>query len=86
MTVRTDEQVLDKIESDAVAELMAKNDKKPLLVGSIKSNVGNVQAAAGLMGVLKALLALDSGVLAPNLHLQKLNEDIEAFRTNQLEV
>jgi acyl transferase domain-containing protein/nucleoside-diphosphate-sugar epimerase/NADPH:quinone reductase-like Zn-dependent oxidoreductase/arylamine N-acetyltransferase/ectoine hydroxylase-related dioxygenase (phytanoyl-CoA dioxygenase family) len=40
----------------------------PLLIGSVKSNIGHTEAASGLMGVIKALLSLESGNVLPNLH------------------
>ena len=77
---------MDKIESNVVAELFSKNREDALLVGSIKSNVGQTEAAAGFMSVLKAVFALDLGTLAPNNHVRKINKGIQAFSQNQLQV
>ena len=41
----------------------------PLLLGSIKSNIGHSQAAAGVAGVIKMVMALQHGVLPRSLHL-----------------
>ncbi|WP_435213360.1 SDR family NAD(P)-dependent oxidoreductase [Streptomyces sp. bgisy034] len=42
-------------------------------VGSIKSNMGHLEAAAGLAGVVKAVLALRRGVIPPSIHFQEAN-------------
>ncbi|WP_323185615.1 type I polyketide synthase [Kitasatospora sp. NBC_01287] len=44
---------------------------RPLLLGSIKSNIGHSQAAAGVAGVIKMVLALRNGVLPPTLHVDE---------------
>ncbi|TDC95427.1 SDR family NAD(P)-dependent oxidoreductase [Saccharopolyspora aridisoli] len=45
-------------------------------LGSVKSNVGHLLAAAGMAGFTKVLLQLRAGKLAPSLHAEQLNPDI----------
>lgn len=45
----------------------------PVCIGSIKPNVGHMEAAAGAIGLVKAVLAVNKGELAPQTRLQKLN-------------
>lgn len=52
----------------------------PLTVssGSIKSNLGHLEGSAGLAAIIKSMLILERGVIAPNALFEKLNPEIEA--------
>ena len=68
----------DPIEVEAVTEsFRSYTDKKNYCaLGSVKSNIGHLMAAAGVTGVIKVLLALKHKQLPPSLHLKKANEHI----------
>jgi acyl transferase domain-containing protein/surfactin synthase thioesterase subunit len=51
-------------------------------VGSIKGNVGHLEAAAGLAGLLRAQLVLEHGVIPPQAGLQRLNSEIHLENTS----
>jgi len=50
---------------------------EPLLLGSVKTNIGHADAAAGIAGFLKVVLALERGQLPASLHAQPLNPRID---------
>ena len=49
----------------------------PLYVGSVKTNIGHTEGASGLAGVIKAVLSLERGAIAPNLHFKTPNPQID---------
>lgn len=79
-------QRLDEIESEAVATLFCPGRTAPLLVGSVKSHSGHAEGAAALLSLIKALFALDSGYIAPNMHFSKPNPKIKPLVDGRLKV
>ncbi len=65
----------DSIEIGALlAELCGNRPvSRALLVGSVKTNIGHLEGAAGVAGLIKAALMLKFGMIPPHLHLQKPN-------------
>jgi acyl transferase domain-containing protein/NAD(P)-dependent dehydrogenase (short-subunit alcohol dehydrogenase family) len=56
----------DRVEAEALATAYGtKSRKTPLVLGSVKSNLGHTQGAAGAMAILKTALALDRGEVPP---------------------
>jgi myxalamid-type polyketide synthase MxaB len=62
----------DPIEMRALAAVMgeARAAERPLLVGSVKTNIGHLEAAAGVAGMIKVILALHHDRLPAHLHLK----------------
>jgi acyl transferase domain-containing protein/NADPH:quinone reductase-like Zn-dependent oxidoreductase/nucleoside-diphosphate-sugar epimerase/acyl carrier protein len=68
----------DPIEVQALGEVFAP-DRPPgrdLVLGAVKSNIGHLEAAAGMAAIGKVILALQKGQIPPNLHFQTPNPHI----------
>ncbi|WP_410586369.1 SDR family NAD(P)-dependent oxidoreductase [Amycolatopsis sp. lyj-23] len=65
----------DPVEATAIGEVLG-DSPGPHWLGSVKSNFGHTEAAAGVAGVIKAVLCLQRGVVPPNLHFEKPNPRI----------
>ena len=68
----------DPIEAGAISKAIAKNRPldQPLMMGSVKANVGHLEGASGITGVIKCVLMLENGVIFPNRNFEKPNERI----------
>ncbi len=62
----------DPIEVGALQEVVAKERSHgaPLLIGALKSNIGHTEAAAGVVGIIKTILALKNELLPRNIHFE----------------
>ncbi len=65
----------DAIEFQALAEVFraGRAASEPLLITSVKTNIGHLEPAAGIAGVIKVVLALQMEEIPPHLHLTKVN-------------
>ena len=72
----TGTKVGDPMEADALGKGLAQRRSQPLPIGSVKSNIGHLEPASGLAGVLKSLLTFKHGAVPATLHQQSLNPDI----------
>ena len=67
----------DPVEATAIGRSIGQKRSNALPIGSIKTNIGHLEPASGLAGVLKAVLALNHGLLPPSLHFSVPNPHIE---------
>lgn len=66
----------DPIEVFALADAYGTERQTPLMIGSVKSNIGHLNAASGMASLLKVVLALQHGEIPPTRHVKQLNPRI----------
>ena len=68
----------DPIELSAIGRVLGSKRAKsdPLVVGSVKSNLGHLEPASGIAGLIKLALSLHHGTTPPNVHFSKPNPRI----------
>jgi len=69
----------DPIEVQALGEVISdkRQDNNPCWIGSLKTNIGHLEPAAGIMSVIKVALSLQQGVIPPHLNFENPNPHIE---------
>ena len=75
----TGSQLGDAIEMRAVGAVYGRgrDADNPLLVGTVKSNIGHLEPAAGIAGAVKTVLAMNRGVIPKHLHFENPNPEID---------
>ncbi|MEM8640791.1 MAG: type I polyketide synthase [Cyanobacteria bacterium P01_G01_bin.54] len=63
----------DPIEAEALAQVFGEARETPLMLGSVKANIGHLETAAGIAGIIKVVLALQNRQVPPNFHLREFN-------------
>ncbi len=71
----TGTEVGDPIEIDATAAVYGRGRdvSRPLLIGSVKTNIGHLESAAGSAGLIKTVLAINRGLIPGHLHFNNPN-------------
>lgn len=77
----------DPIEANALAEALCadRTDDNPLVIGSVKTNLGHLETASGVAGLVKAALVLKHGRIPASLHFETPSPHID-FTTLKLRV
>ncbi|HYB80885.1 MAG TPA: type I polyketide synthase, partial [Mycobacterium sp.] len=70
----------DPIEFEALAATYGRGDS-PCALGAVKTNIGHLEAAAGVAGFIKAVLAVGHSEIPPNLHFHRWNPGIDPSPT-----
>ncbi|KAK2623593.1 hypothetical protein QTJ16_007147 [Diplocarpon rosae] len=73
----TGTKVGDPIEATALHEVFGgRTEKQPLFIGSVKSNIGHLEGASGVVSVIKTAMMLEKGFVLPNCNFEKGNPKI----------
>lgn len=75
----------DPTEVSAMSAVYGGKRNGPCYIGSIKPNIGHLEAGAGVMGFIKAVLAIQKGILPPQTNLSTLNSRVD-WKESGLEV
>ncbi|KAI5717132.1 hypothetical protein M8J77_000765 [Diaphorina citri] len=82
----TGTKVGDPQEVNAITDVFCKDRSSPLLLGSVKSNMGHSEPASGLCSIAKVLIAMEAGAIPANLHFYEPNPDLPGLLDGRLQV
>ncbi|KDR18643.1 hypothetical protein L798_06624, partial [Zootermopsis nevadensis] len=82
----TGTKVGDPEELNTLDQVFCKGRKAPLLIGSVKSNLGHSEPASGMCSIMKVLIAMETGIIPPNLHYYNPREGVEALVEGRIKV
>ena len=68
----------DFTEFKAITKVFGACRETPVFVGSIKSNIGHLEAASGIAGLIKAVLVIEKGCIPPNVNLERAKQGLNA--------
>ena len=74
----------DPIEAAAIGNSFRKHrtPEEPLYIGAVKSNIGHLEGASGIAGLIKTILALEKGAIPPNAGFERVNPRIDTSALN----
>ena len=77
----------DRVETAAVGNVFAsgRTPEEPLLIGTLKTNLGHTEGASGLASVMKVILSMEQGHIPATLGIKKLNPNLD-FKGGRLRV
>ena len=82
----TGTKVGDPEELMSIDKIFCTGRNKPLPVGSVKSNIGHSEPSSGLASVTKAIIAMETGYLPPNINFNKAREEADSLMSGRLQV
>ncbi|CAG9830404.1 unnamed protein product [Diabrotica balteata] len=83
---KTGTPVGDIIECESLRKHFCQKRNEPLLIGSVKSNMGHSEVASGLCSLTKAVFAMEEGIIPANIHTEFLDSTLPGVKENQLKV
>ncbi|XP_055326066.1 fatty acid synthase-like [Sitodiplosis mosellana] len=74
----------DPEECKALDNIFCRGRTEPLLVGSIKSNIGHTESTSGACSITKAIIAFEHGKVPPNLNFEQIRSSIPALTEKRM--
>ncbi|XP_014291398.1 fatty acid synthase [Halyomorpha halys] len=82
----TGTKVGDEQEVNTIVEVLCNGRSSPLLIGSVKTNMGHAEPASGVASIAKIVISMETGVIPANLHFKNPRPDIPGLNNGQLQV
>ncbi|GAB1865770.1 Fatty acid synthase [Camponotus japonicus] len=76
----------DPVELQAIDETLCINRDFPLLIGSVKSNIGHSEATSGHCQIAKVLIAMETGIIPPTIHFKHPRKDLTAIIEGRVKI
>lgn len=77
---------MDAEELNGLAKCYRRDKSTPLLVGSVSGNMGNGECTSGFMSVVKAIIAMEGGVIPPTINYISPNPNVPALVNGAIKV
>ena len=81
----TGTQVGDKVEIEAISKTFRPSAERPLLVGSVKTNLGHGEGVSGINSIIKVAMSLENAAIAPTLGVERLRSEL-SLKERHIEV
>ncbi|XP_029159596.1 fatty acid synthase-like [Nylanderia fulva] len=76
----------DPVELQAIDEALCSKRDSPLLLGSVKSNIGHTEPVSGHCQIAKVIIAMETGIIAPTIHFNHPRKDMTAIIEGRIKV
>ncbi|XP_067206011.1 fatty acid synthase-like [Linepithema humile] len=76
----------DPEEINALEQVFCKNRQTPLLIGSVKSNLGHSEGASSMCQIAKVIIAMETGLIPPNINFTQIRKGVKAFEEGSIRV
>lgn len=77
---------IDAVEITVLDDVFNKDRKDPLLIGSVKSNVGHAEAASTLLSIVKTIIAMENNLIPANLNYDQNNVTLKPIIEGRMKV
>lgn len=67
----------DIAEVSGIINVFASQGQEPIIIGSVKPNIGHAESASGIAGLIKGILMLEKGIIPPQLNLKEFKPGLK---------